>query len=81
MNRDNLSNVNASWTDGASMDLDAKRLADVGRVPFLIRRWWLREFEEASDCVWQSDFIASALWSNYSDPLCDFGGLEDFDDF
>ena len=59
--------------------LHSKRLEDGKRVPFLIRAWWLREFEESRDLDWYYDCVQPTLWSTYSDPLCDVGGVDDYD--
>lgn len=57
-----------------------RRLADGLRVPFVIRAWWLREFEECEGVQWNNDLVVSNLWSSYSDPICDLGGVDDFDE-
>jgi hypothetical protein len=57
-----------------------RRLSDGRRVPFVIRAWWLREFEEIKEVDWNNDVIGSLLWSSYSDPICDLGGVGDLED-
>ena len=53
-----------------------------GNVPFALRAWWLREFQESSDLHWHIDSaVTGPIWSLYSDPLCDLGGLDYSEDF
>ena len=46
-------------------------------VPFFIRAWWLRDFEDSADIVWPSTaYVTGAIWSLHSDPLVDAAGLD-----
>jgi hypothetical protein len=85
MNTDDLINARSTWIDKSkgsreSVTLGDKRLAESACVPFVIRAWWLREFEESKDLQWNDDLVGSPLWSQYSDPMCDLGGADDDDD-
>ncbi len=59
---------------------ESRRLSDSLHVPFVIRAWWLREFEAIEEVEWNNDVVAPTLWSSYSDPMCDLGGIGDFDE-
>jgi hypothetical protein len=80
MSRKDLSNEGSTLTGAGIQSNDAKRYADSFLVPFVLRAWWLREFEESKELQWCDDAVVSQLWSNYSDPLCDMGELEDPED-
>jgi hypothetical protein len=46
-------------------------------LPFLIRAWWLRDFEESRDITWPTaGFLTGAIWSQHSDPLVDAAGMD-----
>jgi hypothetical protein len=54
-----------------------RQIATASSVPFVLRAWWLREFEEYKDFDWCGETqITGPLWSNFSDPLCDCGSLD-----
>jgi hypothetical protein len=59
---------------------EQRRLAQSLQVPFAIRAWWLREFEECPGVDWNNDLVVPTVWSNYSDPLCDVSGIDELDD-
>lgn len=60
--------------DAASLP---ERLLTASAVPFILRAWWLREFQEYMDVDWWEDLrITGPVWSRYSDPLCDTGSLD-----
>lgn len=47
------------------------------RLPFFLRAWWLREFEESCDLTWpEPGQVTGAVWSRHSDPLCDAAGVD-----
>ena len=80
MNMDNISNSKQYAKDGTVSSPDEKRFTDSFRIPFLIRAWWLREFDESKEFPWYQDTVAPALWSSYSDPMCDLGAIDDVED-
>lgn len=53
------------------------RRATAAAVPFLLRAWWLRDFEESSDIDWhESGYVTGPIWSLHSDPLCDASAID-----
>jgi hypothetical protein len=53
------------------------REEEASEMPFILRTWWLRNFVEAEGLVWSKDLgVTSALWSLYSDPMCDVGSVD-----
>jgi hypothetical protein len=55
----------------------AMREEQASEMPFILRTWWLRNFVEAEGLVWSKDLgVTSALWSLYSDPMCDVGSVD-----
>jgi hypothetical protein len=81
VNNDDLSKAKQLATDLGPQNAGDRRMKAAQEVPFVIRAWWLREFIGEQPMSWRDDLIATSIWSNYSDPICDTGGVEEFDDF
>jgi hypothetical protein len=82
MTKDNSSNAGAKTdrqADAVSPAL-ANRKDIAYRVPFFLRAWFLKDFPEYKDFSWLKDDQPVALWSNYSDPICDLGDIDVFDE-
>jgi hypothetical protein len=55
----------------------SSRKSSAQQLPFLLRAWWLREFQESKDFAWrQEPYITGPVWSTYADPLCQMSGLD-----
>ena len=58
-----------------------QRLQAANRVPFMIRAWWLRDFQEYSHINWPIDKdLAASTWSPSTDPICDLAEAQYLDD-
>lgn len=81
MKQNNSINFPESSKPGKQEDLqNYYRQAD--SLPFLIRAWWLRDYEESRELQWGVDVqLKAPLWSKYSDPMCDLAGSEYFDEY
>jgi hypothetical protein len=56
---------------------ESERLKTADQLPFIVRSWWLREHKGFEDFSWSSvGYLTGPLWSAYTDPLCDLGGLD-----
>ena len=77
-----MNSGNSSSTTHATPREKPTRLSAGDRVPFLLRAWWLRDFKEYEDIEWYGDpSTTGPLWTPYTDPLCDTGGLDYFDGY
>lgn len=64
------------WEDMPTL----KRMDEAELLPFVLRAWWLRDFEEYSDLRWMIDnSIQAPLWSLHSDPLSDMESADCLD--
>lgn len=71
-----MDNININSDDLNKIGADS-RVKTGGDVPFVLRAWWMREFQEYEDMIWPPQSSTTApLWSYYSDPLCDVAGLD-----
>jgi len=56
-------------------ELDREAVA--ANLPFILRAWWMREFEEAADLSFgDHSFQTLPLHCLHSDPICDAGNMD-----
>jgi hypothetical protein len=47
------------------------------QLPFGLRAWWLRDFEETSDLSFEAlNSLSVPIYCLHSDPLCDVGNMD-----
>jgi hypothetical protein len=48
------------------------------RVPFFLRAWWLRDYQETADLTFaEAGAVTGGIWAMYADPLCDLSNWDD----
>ncbi len=55
----------------------SRRLELADSVPFFLRAWWLRDYQENSDIVFGAFPTGTVpLWCLHSDPQCDAANID-----
>ncbi len=51
------------------------------QVPFFLRAWWLRHFNDFDEVEDYDPSITGPVWNSFADPLCDMGNLDHFEGY